>query len=80
MRKNILQIGRTLGNKKVAAPLLLATQTHQQESNFSTINNTQLHGGLKDKDRIFTNLYENFDRHIDGAMKRVCIKIGRAHV
>ncbi|KAG2393017.1 hypothetical protein C9374_009594 [Naegleria lovaniensis] len=34
------------------------------------MNNIQQHGGLKDKDRIFTNLYNNFDRHVDAAMKR----------
>jgi hypothetical protein len=29
------------------------------------------HGGLKDQDRIFTNLYNEHDRGLKGAMKRV---------
>lgn len=29
-------------------------------------------GGLKDKDRIFTNLYGDFDWGIKGALQRVC--------
>ena len=30
-------------------------------------------GGLKDQDRIFTNLYGDNDPYIDGALKRVII-------
>jgi len=29
------------------------------------------HGGLKDQDRIFTNLYRDGDQFIEGALKRV---------
>lgn len=29
------------------------------------------YGGLKDQDRIFTNLYKDGDPFIDGALKRV---------
>ncbi len=29
------------------------------------------YGGLKDSDRIFTNLYNDGDRHLKGALKRV---------
>jgi hypothetical protein len=31
----------------------------------------KVHGGLKDQDRIFTNLYRDGDPFIEGAMKRV---------
>jgi hypothetical protein len=31
------------------------------------------HGGLKDQDRIFTNLYRDGDPFIDGALKRVLL-------
>jgi len=31
---------------------------------------TKVYGGLKDQDRIFTNLYGEYDWRIDGAMKR----------
>ena len=31
------------------------------------------HGGLKDTDRIFTNLYRDGDPFIEGALKRVII-------
>ena len=30
------------------------------------------YGGLKDQDRIFTNLYKDGDPFIEGALKRVC--------
>jgi len=30
------------------------------------------HGNLKDSDRIFTNLYGEWDPYIKGAMRRVC--------
>lgn len=29
------------------------------------------HGGLKDQDRIFTNVYRDGDPYIQGALKRV---------
>ncbi len=32
------------------------------------------HGGLKDQDRIFTNVYRDGDPFIEGAMKRVINK------
>ena len=41
---------------------------------FSTLQETGIkktHGGLKDSDRIFTNLYRDGDPFIDGALKRV---------
>ena len=31
------------------------------------------YGGLKDQDRIFTNLYKDGDPFIEGALKRVLI-------
>ena len=31
---------------------------------------TRIYGGLKDQDRIFTNLYGQFDWRADDAMKR----------
>ena len=31
---------------------------------------TKTHGGLKDADRIFTNLYKDGDPYINGALKR----------
>ena len=31
------------------------------------------HGGLKDQDRIFTNVYKDGDPFIDGALKRVTL-------
>jgi hypothetical protein len=31
----------------------------------------KVHGGLKDQDRIFTNLYKDGDPFVDGALKRV---------
>ena len=31
---------------------------------------TRIYGGLKDQDRIFTNLYGQFDWRVDDAMKR----------
>jgi hypothetical protein len=33
------------------------------------------YGGLKDQDRIFTNLYKDGDPFIDGALKRVSTMI-----
>ncbi len=48
---------------------------------FSTTPTKTNHGGLKDQDRIFTNLYKDGDPFIEGAMKRVrkhnIILIGR---
>lgn len=32
---------------------------------------TKVYGGLKDQDRIFTNLYGDNDAYIAGALKRV---------
>ncbi|KAF0980803.1 hypothetical protein FDP41_013286 [Naegleria fowleri] len=76
MRKSLVQqvLKASTSSKKVSAPLFCnnstCTTTTSCVQEFSTVNNIQQHGGLKDKDRIFTNLYNNFDRHIDGAMKR----------
>jgi hypothetical protein len=43
--------------------------------NFSAGTNVQatkkVHGGLKDQDRIFTNVYCDTDPFIEGALKRV---------
>lgn len=33
----------------------------------------RVYGGLKDQDRIFTNLYKDGDPFIDGALKRVSL-------
>ena len=39
----------------------------------------KVYGGLKDQDRIFTNLYKDGDPYIEGALKRVihfsCLKL-----
>jgi hypothetical protein len=35
------------------------------------MNFARVYGGLKDQDRIFTNLYKDGDPFIDGALKRV---------
>ena len=35
---------------------------------------TKIYGGLKDQDRIFTNLYGEFDWRVDSALKRGNIK------
>ena len=40
-----------------------------QAQMFSTAERT--HGGLKDSDRIFTNLYRDGDPYINGALKNV---------
>lgn len=37
----------------------------------------KVHGGLKDQDRIFTNIYRDGDPFIDGALKRVNISLFR---
>jgi NADH dehydrogenase (ubiquinone) flavoprotein 1 len=31
----------------------------------------KVHGGLKDTDRIFTNVYRDGDQFVEGALKRV---------
>lgn len=50
------------------------------EKNFSTMTQTnqntlqtpkKSHGGLRDQDRIFTNVYRDGDPFIEGALKRV---------
>lgn len=54
------------------------SSTFHQTRNFSTIppkeeapkEETRVHGNLKDKDRIFTNLYGEHDLSLKGAMKR----------
>ena len=47
--------------------------------NFSAGNTVQptkrVHGGLKDQDRIFTNVYCDTDPFVEGALKRVKIFI-----
>jgi len=80
MRKSIVQTGIKFCQQKNVSKVapLLVNSCQQQE--FSTINNIQQHGGLKDKDRIFTNLYNNFDFHIDEAMKRVRLRYGISHL
>ncbi len=35
-------------------------------------NQNKVHGNLSDSDRIFTNLYCDYDWHIKGAEMRVC--------
>lgn len=35
------------------------------------------YGGLKDADRIFTNVYKDADPYINGALKRVIVKLFR---
>lgn len=52
----LLPIGRIAANFSTAVP---GAQTH-----------TRIYGGLKDQDRIFTNIYGEHDSGIDGAMKR----------
>jgi hypothetical protein len=36
-----------------------------------SVSGSRLYGGLKDSDRIFTNLYDDGDRHLKGAIQRV---------
>ena len=45
--------------------------------NFSTsvASEKRTHGGLSDKDRIFTNIYRDGDPFIEGALKRVIHKL-----
>jgi len=38
---------------------------------------TKTYGGLKDSDRIFTNVYKDTDPYIKGALRRVLISIPR---
>ena len=43
--------------------------------NIGTRHSFRSYGGLKDKDRIFTNLYGEQDFGLQGALKRVCVKV-----
>lgn len=44
----------------------------QGVSELSRTYSTKTYGNLADEDRIFTNLYREYDVGIEGAMKRVC--------
>ena len=39
---------------------------------------TKVHGNLKDSDRIFTNVYQDSDAYIKGALRRVSSVLFRA--
>jgi len=48
---------------------------NKQIRRFSDVQATKRsHGGLKDQDRIFTNVYRDGDPFVEGALKRVKIK------
>jgi len=55
-------------------PTLVQSANFKGLSNFATIQNTpsvsRTYGGLKDQDRIFTNLYSRHDFRLKGALKR----------
>ncbi|KAL9651654.1 hypothetical protein ABK040_001599 [Willaertia magna] len=71
MRKNILNLGVKTISKKTSSNIFSLEKLSKQS--FSTLNNNlqeKTHGGLKDSDRIFTNLYNDFDWHVDGAVQR----------
>jgi hypothetical protein len=61
VKKNVMGMFANFHNCifKVQAPIM----------QFST---KKTYGGLKDQDRIFTNLYKDGDPFIEGALKRVC--------
>ncbi len=40
---------------------------------YSDITTERSYGGLKDQDRIFTNLYNDDDPYIEGAIRRVIV-------
>ncbi len=49
----------------------MITKTILRAFRFSTEAPKKTYGGLKDADRIFTNLYKDGDPYIKGALKRV---------
>lgn len=53
----------------------------KQTRSFSDVQATKRsHGGLKDQDRIFTNVYKDGDPFIEGAMKRVIKKASKKFI
>jgi hypothetical protein len=46
----------------------------------ATGQNVRIYGGLKDQDRIFTNLYRQGDPFLEGAKKRVRLQFHRLSV
>jgi hypothetical protein len=57
----------------VARTLLRNVVSKREFSSTAALGEKTTFGGLKDQDRIFTNLYGDFDWGIKGAVQRVCI-------
>lgn len=57
----------------------MLSRTLSRVFSFSTGTAQKTYGGLKDSDRIFTNVYRDGDPYIKGAVKRVFdwLKVGR---
>lgn len=66
LRSQINQIARSFSTAAPAAPAAAAAAGAQQAAQ----QHVRVYGGLKDQDRIFTNLYLQGDWGIDGALKR----------
>jgi len=54
----------------VTRPFTTNKINFQQATPIPTTPTVRVHGGLKDSDRIFQNIYNDFDWHVDGAVKR----------
>jgi hypothetical protein len=63
--------------KYLTSSLRLSTNSFKKSLRFFSVVPQQdtgvkkVHGGLKDSDRIFTNLYRDGDPFVEGALKRV---------
>jgi NADH dehydrogenase (ubiquinone) flavoprotein 1 len=63
-------------------PIMLKKFASFQKQNFVknfSKSSTTFHGGLSDADRIFTNLYGEYDVYLDGALKRGLFLIPCSH-
>jgi NADH dehydrogenase (ubiquinone) flavoprotein 1 len=58
-------------NKKISKSIIARTLSTPAKAEPAL---TKIYGGLKDQDRIFTNLYGEFDWRVDSALKRGNIK------
>ncbi|KAI7831849.1 NADH dehydrogenase flavoprotein 1, mitochondrial [Kickxella alabastrina] len=67
MRPAFTKVAKQLGSRKAAA--VTATRTYTAEASTAS----RQYGGLKDQDRIFTNLYGQHDFGLKGALKH-CLK------
>lgn len=61
---------RGIGGLAVTKPASSAAPVAKSEETWRFSNYDGSHGGLADKDRIFTNLYRDGDWRLEGAMKR----------